>query len=119
MSKDLIFYLGLIAGSCTTFAFIPQVYHIWKHRSAKDLSWAMVTVFSTGALLWLCYGVQNHDAPVVAANAITLVLNLMVISLKWKFSTGIDPAGTSNTTRKVSEGEKCRKSIIRSSHNPI
>jgi MtN3 and saliva related transmembrane protein len=78
--------LGLLAGSCTTVAFIPQVMKTWRSRSAKDLSLGMFSIFSLGVLLWLTYGLLIRDVPVIVANLVTLVLAsiLLVFKLRWK-----------------------------------
>ncbi|HEX5168804.1 MAG TPA: SemiSWEET transporter [Cyclobacteriaceae bacterium] len=86
MDKNTIQLLGLIAGACTTIAFLPQVIKTWKSRSAKDLSLSMFTIFSLGVALWLLYGFLVRDIPVIAANLITLMLasTLLVFKLKYK-----------------------------------
>lgn len=78
--------LGLIAGTLTTAAFLPQVLKTWKTRSAKDLSLGMFSLFCLGVLLWLVYGIAVKDVPVIAANLITLMLasTLLVFKLRWK-----------------------------------
>jgi MtN3 and saliva related transmembrane protein len=83
---NLIQLLGLAAGTCTTAAFIPQVVKTWKSRSAKDLSLGMFSIFCTGVLLWLAYGLLIMDIPVIIANMVTLVLAsfLLALKLKWK-----------------------------------
>lgn len=86
MDKSVIQLLGLIAGACTTIAFLPQVIKTWKSRSAKDLSLSMFSIFSVGVALWLAYGFLVNDIPVIAANLITLMLasTLLVFKLKYK-----------------------------------
>lgn len=78
--------LGLLAGSCTTAAFIPQVVKTWKSRSAKDLSLGMFSIFCAGVVLWLVYGLLIMDIPVIIANLVTLVLAsfLLILKLRWK-----------------------------------
>jgi MtN3 and saliva related transmembrane protein len=78
--------LGLLAGSCTTAAFIPQVVKTWKSRSAKDLSLGMFSIFCAGVVLWLVYGLLIMDIPVIIANLVTLVLAsfLLFLKLRWK-----------------------------------
>jgi MtN3 and saliva related transmembrane protein len=77
--------LGLSAGACTTLAFLPQVIKTWKSRSAKDLSLGMFSVFCFGVLLWLVYGIFQHDVPVIAANLITLMLASTLLFFKLRF----------------------------------
>lgn len=86
MEKDFIQMIGLVAGACTTIAFLPQVLKTWKSRSAKDLSLSMFSIFSLGVALWLVYGFLVNDVPVIAANMITLMLasTLLLFKLKYK-----------------------------------
>jgi MtN3 and saliva related transmembrane protein len=78
-------WIGLIAGALTTIAFIPQVVKTYRSRSAKDLSLTMFLVFSIGILLWLVYGILINEWPVIIANAITLLLSLVLLSFKLTF----------------------------------
>jgi len=82
MNSELI---GLVAGSCTTVAFLPQVIKTWKSRSAKDLSLGMFSFFCFGVLLWLIYGILVKDVPVITANAVTLVLASSLLFFKLRF----------------------------------
>jgi MtN3 and saliva related transmembrane protein len=77
--------LGLMAGTLTTIAFIPQLVKTWKTRYTRDISLGMFMIFSIGTLLWLLYGVRIGAAPVVIANAVTLVLALTILVLKIKY----------------------------------
>ena len=77
--------IGLIAGTLTTVAFLPQVLKIWKSRSVADISLGMYLVFSTGVLLWVVYGFSIGSLPVVLANGITLVLSLVIVVFKIRF----------------------------------
>lgn len=77
--------LGLLAGSFTTAAFLPQVVKTWKSRSAKDLSLGMFSLFCLGVALWLVYGVAVNDAPIIAANLLTLLLASSLLYFKLRF----------------------------------
>lgn len=77
--------LGLLAGSFTTAAFLPQVLKTWKSRSAKDLSLGMFSMFCLGVALWLVYGFVVNDVPVIAANLVTLLLASTLLYFKFRF----------------------------------
>ena len=79
--------VGLAAGFCTTVAFLPQVVKTWKSKSAKDLSLGMYSIFCTGVLLWLIYGIMISDLPVILANAITLILAVSILFFKLTFKS--------------------------------
>jgi len=82
---DFLTFIGLAAGFCTTVAFLPQVIKTWKSKSAKDLSLGMYSIFCTGVLLWLIYGVLISDLPIILANAVTLLLALSILLFKLFF----------------------------------
>ena len=77
--------LGLVAGTLTTAAFVPQVYKTWKSQSAKDLSLGMFLVFVAGVAMWLFYGLMVHNLPIIVANAVTLVLTGFLLYFKLTF----------------------------------
>lgn len=85
MNKDMIQILGLIAGACTTIAFLPQVIKTWRSRSAKDLSLGMFSIFTVGVGLWLVYGILDQNLPVIAANLVTLMLAATLLVFKFRF----------------------------------
>lgn len=77
--------IGLLAGTLTTIAFLPQVIKTWKSRSAKDLSLGMFSLFCSGVALWLWYGIMVQDIPVIAANLVTLMLASTLLFFKLRF----------------------------------
>jgi MtN3 and saliva related transmembrane protein len=78
--------MGYTAGALTTLAFVPQVLQIYRTKSVKDVSLAMFLLFTLGVALWLGYGIMTHSFPVVAANAITLILSFVILYFKWKYN---------------------------------
>jgi MtN3 and saliva related transmembrane protein len=77
--------LGITAGTLTTVAFIPQLAKALNSKSTGDLSWGMVLTFTIGVLLWLIYGIWIDSLPVILANAMTLLFQIGIISLKIKY----------------------------------
>ena len=83
--SPLVELLGMIAALLTTIAFVPQVLRIYLTKSANDVSYLMFSIFSTGVLLWLVYGLLIGSAALIAANVVTLALCLTVIVLKVRY----------------------------------
>ena len=46
-------WVGYAAGTLTTIAFLPQVLHVWKTKSAEDLHLGTLVCFTMGISLWL------------------------------------------------------------------
>jgi MtN3 and saliva related transmembrane protein len=85
MESLLIKLLGFAAATCTTLAFAPQFIKVWKTRSTEDISLGMFLAMMLGLALWLIYGVLSGDAPLVAANAITMVLAGGILIMKLRY----------------------------------
>jgi MtN3 and saliva related transmembrane protein len=82
---DTMTLIGLLAGTLTTVSFLPQLAKAWKTRSTGDLSLSMYAVFTLGVSLWLVYGMYLNSLPVIAANAITLLIALLILILKIRY----------------------------------
>jgi len=84
-TMDFTTITGLVAGTMTTIAFLPQLIHTWKTRSAKDVSLGMFLIFTTGVVLWVIYGLMIQSLPIIAANSVTLVLAGAILVLKVRY----------------------------------
>jgi MtN3 and saliva related transmembrane protein len=80
--SDLI---GYAAATLTTCSFVPQAWLTFKTRNVSGISLGMYSVFTLGVALWLAYGLLAGAWPVVAANAITLVLAMSILVMKLRF----------------------------------
>lgn len=85
MTANPLDLLGYAAACCTTFSFVPQAWRVWRSRSAADISTPMYVTFIIGVALWLAYGLLLDALPIIAANAVTLVLASAVLGMKWRF----------------------------------
>jgi len=82
MNADLV---GTLAGFCTSAAFLPQVWKIWKTQSTKDISLGMYIVFTIGVGLWLAYGIIIGAKPIIVANAVTFGSAIFILRMKLKY----------------------------------
>jgi MtN3 and saliva related transmembrane protein len=82
---ELVDFIGYIAATLTTAAFLPQVLQVWKSKSTKDLALPTLLSFILGVGMWLAYGLLLKSTPVIIANAATLVLNLVILRFKLKY----------------------------------
>lgn len=79
--------IGMLAAFLTTAAFVPQVVRVMRTRDTRAISLWMYLMFSFGVALWCIYGLLLGLWPVVLANAITLLLALVVILYKLRESS--------------------------------
>jgi MtN3 and saliva related transmembrane protein len=85
MGMDVIFILGASAAFLTTLGFFPQVIKAHRTKHTKDLSLIMYLFLCAGLILWIAYGLLLKQTPIIAANAVTLVLCLYIVFLKVKY----------------------------------
>ena len=75
-------YIGSIAATCTTLAFVPQAIHSYKTRDLSGISLPMYSIFTLGVAMWLVYGLLKQDWPIIIANVITVALSAIILALK-------------------------------------
>jgi MtN3 and saliva related transmembrane protein len=78
--------LGFTAGFFSMILFVPQVYKIWKNKSAKDISTHMLIICTTGNILWIVYGFLLKQPAIYITNIVMGSLALTQIILKIKYN---------------------------------
>lgn len=79
---NLVDFVGSIAATLTTLAFLPQAIQSYRTRDLSGISLPMYSVFTLGVAMWLVYGLLKQDWPIIIANTITVGLSLMILVLK-------------------------------------
>jgi MtN3 and saliva related transmembrane protein len=82
---DLSMSVGFIAGLVTTAANLPQVWKTYRNRSGEGLSFRMLLTLAIGLALWIIYGIMIKSLPLIATNAVVVLLILALIGMKLKF----------------------------------
>lgn len=75
-------WLGYVAATLTTLAFVPQAVKIIRTRDTRGISLGMYLVFTIGVALWFGYGIVLHSWPMIVSNAITFVLASVILAMK-------------------------------------
>ena len=79
-------FFGYFAAILTTLAFLPQLIKTLKTKKADDVSLITLIMFMTGVLSWIIYGYKIASTPILIANIITFILNLLILIFKITFS---------------------------------
>ena len=79
---NIIAILATILGVITGLANIPQIIKIFKRKSAKDLSLITNTIFLASSIVWLIYGIQLINSPLIIANIIYIITYFIII-VEW------------------------------------
>ena len=71
--------LATVTGVASSFAMIPQVYRIFKRKSAKDISiWTYLYMVGAG-VIWILYGFNIQSFPIWFTNLIGTVTMFGII----------------------------------------
>ena len=76
---------GYFAAILTTAAFLPQLIKTLKTKKADDVSLTTLILFIIGVLSWIIYGYKISSTPILIANLITLILNILILISKIYF----------------------------------
>jgi len=82
---EWIDYLGLVGVVTGSLTIVPQVYKAWKSKSVGDLSIWMILILISNVSIWLVYGIARNDFPMILANAVIMVLSLLMLYFKQTF----------------------------------
>lgn len=75
-STDII---GICAGILVIVCLIPQLVHIVKNKSSKDVSMLMYVLLLVAQVLWGTYGVLKNDLQVQITNFISSIITSLII----------------------------------------
>jgi MtN3 and saliva related transmembrane protein len=91
MQASWLLAVGMVAGLCTSFSFVPQIIKTWRHGDTQAISKRMYLVSLAAYGLWLTYGLMIESLPVVLFNALNIIFAGMVLVLKLRGSkaTGV------------------------------
>ena len=75
-------FFGYFAAILTTAAFLPQLIKTLNTKKADDVSLLTLIMFISGVGSWIIYGYKISSFPILLANIITFILNLLIIISK-------------------------------------
>lgn len=75
-------WLGYVAATFTTIAFVPQALKTLRSRDTRGISLAMYVVFVIGIVFWFAYGFMLDSWPMMLANVVTFALAASILLLK-------------------------------------
>jgi len=79
-------FFGYFAAILTTLAFLPQLIKTLKTKKADDVSVITLIMFITGVISWIIYGYMISSIPILVANTITCILNILILVFKIFYS---------------------------------
>jgi len=75
-------WIAYLGGLLTFAAIIPQILHVYRKKSAKDLSYTFMFMTILGVSLLLLYAWTNRLKPHIINNSVFLFLYIILLYLK-------------------------------------
>src|ERR1700679_2327758 len=85
MSTVLSDAIGAGAAVCSMTSFAPQLLKIWREKAGGEVSVRMYALTVGAFALWIAYGALLGSWPLVAANAVSLVLASAILLLQLRY----------------------------------
>ncbi len=83
----LISMIGVAAAALTTSSFLPQIVKAYRTKSMEDVSRYLMSMFATGTVLWMVYGIFKGDLVIIGANATATAFNIILLYMKVAYGT--------------------------------
>lgn len=77
--------IGFIAGSLTTFCWLPQAIKIIRSRDTRSISLLTQAAFTLGCFLWMIFGWMLGSPSITFFNVVTTLLAGLITVLKLRF----------------------------------
>jgi MtN3 and saliva related transmembrane protein len=79
--------IGKSAAFLTALSFVPQIIKAYRTKRMKDVSRYLMTLFTTGSILWIIYGIVHNDLVIVGANTTAAVFNLVLLYYSFVYAS--------------------------------
>jgi len=77
--------LGLVAGFLIAVSFIPQIWKLFKLKSAREISLPFTLMQVSGGFMWLAYGIILSLPAVIITNIANIILISLILYAKIKY----------------------------------
>ncbi len=77
--------VGIAAGVLTGTSMLPQLIKMFQEKKASQVSVFMLLILISGLSLWVWYGFLKKDWPIIVTNLFSLVVNIIMVFLRYKY----------------------------------
>ena len=76
---------GLVAGGTIAVSYIPQIWKLFRLKSAKEISFPFTLLQLCGGIMWLVYGLILSLPAVTITNIFNVTLVCLILYAKVKY----------------------------------
>lgn len=89
-NDNIVITTGIVAGILTAVSMMPQVLKTIKTKKAEHVSPLMLIILISGVSLWVVYGILKKDLPIIFTNSFSVIVNVFMLYLRWRFRENKD-----------------------------
>jgi len=82
MAPMVVDAIGAGGALLTTVCWVPQAVKIIRERETRAISLSGTTLCTIGVLLWLIYGLEIVDGPLIGSSLVTFAMTATILVLK-------------------------------------
>lgn len=92
--------IGYSASTCLIITLMPQLIKTYKEKHVEDISIGFILLNLLTSILFLIYGILIEQGPIMFANSILIIQNLILLYFKKKYTiTNINNTKNENENR--------------------
>lgn len=77
--------IGLVGAALSTLCWVPQAVKVVRDKETRAISLVSTLGLAIGGIVWLTYGIARVDWPLIASNAASLALTLVILRFKLRY----------------------------------
>lgn len=77
--------IGFAAMAISLVYRLPQIYKIYKKKSAADISQTAYLLQDISYVLYIWYGARRQDPIYIASSLLSFAQNIVIHVMKWRF----------------------------------
>ena len=79
---DPIDILGLLCAMLTGILYIPQLVHMIKRKSTKDVSYLFLILTIFNSIMWVVYGFYENNIPIILSDIFIFLTSVIMLIVK-------------------------------------
>ena len=79
---DPIDILGLLCAILTGILYIPQLVHMIKRKSTKDVSYLFLILTILNSIMWTVYGFYKNNIPIILSDVFIFLTSVIMLIVK-------------------------------------
>lgn len=76
---SLLSIVATVVGIFMALAGFPQAIKIYQRKSAKDISILTYLIIDAGAIVWILYGFELHNFPIIISNILGFMTSTLIL----------------------------------------